>query len=94
MSITFRSLLEQEKRESILDVESELTIYKYIHSREFPSLVKEYREFCDNVDYITFNEWLLKVVVADRIYEESITTAPKYIRERNVYARSSESVNF
>jgi hypothetical protein len=94
MSITFRSLLENEKRESLLDLDTELTIYKYVHSREFPSLVKEYRDFCNNVDHMTFNEWLLKVVVADRIYEESIANGPKYIRSVNRGVKSSESYDF
>lgn len=97
MAKTFRSLLNEENAADLLDMESMLTIFKYVSPREYGSLLQEYKTFVLSVaDDYTFGNFLLDVVVADRKFEERELAAiggVKYLSQLSLL-RSSESVDF
>lgn len=97
MPKTFKSLLHEENAADLLDLESMLTIFKYIKPREYASLLQDYNQFVKSVgDSYTFGNYLLDVVVSDRKFEERELAAlggVKYISELQ-YNRSSESISF
>lgn len=93
----FLDTLNVEVREDLLQQESVLTILSYVKPKEYASLCAEYKQFVANVsDSYSFGNFLLDVVVADRIFEQrelALLGGVKYVSEY-LLSRSSESINF
>lgn len=97
MAKTFRSLLSEENAADLLDMESMLTIFKYVSPREYGSLLQEYKQFVASVgDNYTFGNFLLDVVVSDRKFEEAELAALGGVKflSQLTSLRSSESISF
>jgi hypothetical protein len=92
MSKTFRQLLESEKSDELLDLETELAIFKYARPREFAELYKNFMELDDPT--WTFSDYLKRIVVADGEFERANLTGFKYKSDKMEFETSSEVVDF
>lgn len=89
---TFRSWLEEEKRENLLDHETELAIYRYTKPKEYAQLFKAWQKEDDPT--WSFSDYLKRIVVADAEFERRELTGFKYKSELLAYELSREAVDF